>query len=164
MIYSDEADVLIKKLLRRFCQELTLNVISSDRSSAILTNLIMTGKPTKSDEYFLDFRQRISKNFGNLFTKDNFNDKEPSKLVEIEMVPQTLKSNVDKKEGVDGSDSYKKHGLDSKYQEPHRRHIKESVPERSSFEIIFGIISSQFQHVPGPDMVDAVKVNSGYRG
>ena len=124
----------------------------------------MTEKPTKSGEYFPDFRQRISKNFGNLFTKGNYSDKEPSKLVEIEMVPQTLKSNADKKEVVDGSDSNRKHRLGSKYQESHERHNKESVPERSSFEIIFDIISSQFQHVPGPDMVDAVKVNSGYKG
>lgn len=124
----------------------------------------MTEKSTKSGEYFPDFRQRMSKNIGNLFTKGNYSDKEPSALVEIEMVPQTLKSNVDEKEVVDGIDSNRKHRLDGKYQEPHERHIKEIVPERSPFEIIFDIISSQFQHVPGPDMVDVVKVNSGYRG
>lgn len=124
----------------------------------------MTEKSTKSGEYFPDFRQRMSKNIGNLFTKGNYSDKESSTLVEIEMVPQTLKSNVDEKEVVDGIDSNRKHRLDGKYQEPHERHIKEIVPERSPFEIIFDIISSQFQHVPGPDMVDVVKVNSGYRG
>ena len=124
----------------------------------------MTEKSTKSGEYFPDFRQRMSKNIGNLFTKGNYSDKESSTLVEIEMVPQILKSNVDEKEVVDGIDSNRKHRLDGKYQEPHERHIKEIVPERSPFEIIFDIISSQFQHVPGPDMVDVVKVNSGYRG
>ena len=124
----------------------------------------MTEKSTKSGEYFPDFRQRISKNIGNLFTKGNYSFKEPSTLVEIEMVPQTLKSNVNEKEVVDGIDSNRKHRLDGKYQGPHERHIKEIVPERSPFEIIFDIISSQFQHVPGPDMVDVVKVNSGYRG
>ena len=124
----------------------------------------MTEKSRKSGEYFPDFRQRMSKNIGNLFTKGNYSDKESSTLVEIEMVPQTLKSNVDEKEVVDGIDSNRKHRLDGKYQEPHERHIKEIVPERSPFEIIFDIISSQFQHVPGPDMVDVVKVNSGYRG